>query len=79
MLSSPAYSALCTKYRALIAEMQKMKRPILCYSELRANALVRKTITDYDEWIFRSAFGGQGFSSENSEQGSAANHYSLLA
>ena len=46
MLSSPPYGALCAKYRALIAEMQKRKRPILCYSEFRAKALVRQTITD---------------------------------
>ena len=46
MLSSPPYGALCTKYRALIAEMQKRKRPILCYSEFRAKALVRQTITE---------------------------------
>ena len=45
MLSSPPNGALCTKYRALIAEMQKRKRPILCYSEFRAKALVRQTIT----------------------------------
>ena len=47
MLSSPPYGALCTKYRALIAEMQKRKRPILCYSDFRAKALVRQTITVY--------------------------------
>ena len=47
MLSSPSYGALCTKYRALIAEMQKWKRPILCYSEFRAKALVGQTITMY--------------------------------
>ena len=47
MLSSPPYGALCTKYRALIAEMQKRKRPILCYSEFHAKALVRQTITIY--------------------------------
>ena len=29
-----------------IAEMQKRKRPILCYSEFRAKALVRQTITE---------------------------------
>ena len=29
-----------------IAEMQKKKRPILCYSEFRAKALVRQTITE---------------------------------
>ena len=45
LLSSPPYRALCTKYRALIAEMQKRKRPILCYSEFRAKALIRQTIT----------------------------------
>ena len=28
-----------------LAEMQKRKRPILCYSEFRAKALVRQTIT----------------------------------
>ena len=73
MLPSPPYGALCTKYRALIAEniyifcyiyvyiyiniyiyiyiaeMQKRKRPILCYSEFRAKALVRQTITLSDD------------------------------
>ena len=29
-----------------IAEMQKRKRPILCYSEFCAKALVRQTITE---------------------------------
>ena len=52
MLSSPPYGALCTKYRALIAEMQKRKRPILCYSEFRAKALVRQTITDVCIYIY---------------------------
>ena len=45
MLSSPPNGALCTKYRALIAEMQKRKRPVLCYSQFRAKALVKQTIT----------------------------------
>ena len=46
MLSSPPYGALCTKYRALIAEMKKRKRPILCYFEFPAKAFVRQTITE---------------------------------
>ena len=43
MLSSPPYGALCTKYTALIAEMQKRKGQILCYSEFRAKAFVRQS------------------------------------
>ena len=34
-----------------IAEMQKRKRPILCYSEFRAKALVRQTITNDPSFI----------------------------
>ena len=37
------YMYICDIY---VAEMQKRKRPILCYSEFRAKALVRQTITE---------------------------------
>ena len=44
-----------------LAEMQKRKRPILCYSEFRAKALVRQTISAINALYFvhRAPYGGE--------------------